>query len=84
MRPHKTLRLIRDGSRNVHFQDLIRLAEGFGFRVVRINGSHHMLSRAGVPKLLNFQDMNGMAKPYQVRQLLRWVEQYNLKLEDEP
>ena len=31
--------------------------------------------------LLNLQDVNGQAKPYQVRQLLKLVERYNLKLE---
>ena len=29
------------------------------------------------------QEMAGMAKPYQVRQIWRLVERYNLKLEDD-
>jgi len=28
--------------------------------------------------LLNLQEVRGMAKPYQVRQLLRLMERYNL------
>ncbi len=84
MRPLKILRLVRDGSRNVRFRDAIRLAEAFGFRVERIQGSHHILAHPAVRELLNFQERNGMAKPYQLRQLLWAVEQYNLKLENEP
>jgi hypothetical protein len=31
---------------------------------------------------MNLQPMRGQAKPYQVRQLLKLVERYDLKLED--
>jgi len=50
--------------------------------VARIRGSHHILRRPGVPKLLNFQNVGGKAKPYQIRQLIEIVETYNLSLED--
>jgi len=33
--------------------------------------------------MVNLQDVNGEAKPYQIRQFLRLVERYNLRLEDE-
>jgi hypothetical protein len=33
-----------------------------------------------VPELLNLQEVRGMAKPYQVRQLLRLAERYNLEI----
>jgi hypothetical protein len=32
---------------------------------------------------VNLQEVKGEAKPYQIRQLLRIVEKYNLTLEDE-
>jgi hypothetical protein len=32
---------------------------------------------------LNLQSVNGMAKPYQIRQFLRLVERYDLRLENE-
>ncbi len=31
--------------------------------------------------MLDFQNVKGMAKPYQVKQLLKVVEKYNLKEE---
>jgi hypothetical protein len=35
-----------------------------------------------VPELMNLQDVGGEAKPYQIRQLMKLVERYNLKLEE--
>jgi len=37
--------------------------------------------RDGVDEILNFQDVEGKAKPYQVRQLIKIIEKYGL-LED--
>jgi hypothetical protein len=34
-------------------------------------------------ELLNLQDVQGEAKPYQVRQLLQLIERYNLCLKDD-
>jgi hypothetical protein len=67
---------------NVRFSDLRDLAEGFGFRLSRVSGSHHIFSHPQIPELLNLQEIRGEAKPYQIRQLLRLVERYNLELED--
>jgi len=35
-----------------------------------------------IPRPLNLQSVGGQAKPYQIRQFLKLVEQYNLTLED--
>jgi hypothetical protein len=53
-----------------------------GFHLSRVSGSHHIFSRPGVPELLNLQEVRGMAKPYQVRQLLQLAERYNLEVQD--
>jgi len=53
-----------------------------GFRMQRTSGSHHIFVHPGLPELLNLQEVRGEAKPYQIRQLLRLVERYNLRLED--
>jgi predicted RNA binding protein YcfA (HicA-like mRNA interferase family) len=66
---------------NVAFKDLMNLVEGFGFALDRISGSHHIYSHVGIPELVNLQDVKGKAKPYQIRQLLKLVERYNLELE---
>jgi hypothetical protein len=83
MNRRQLLRRLLSGSRNVSFDDLVNLAEGFGFRLVRVNGSHHIFRHAEVPARLNLQERRGEAKPYQVSQLLKLVERYSLQLEDE-
>jgi predicted RNA binding protein YcfA (HicA-like mRNA interferase family) len=70
------------GSKNIRFAEAVACAEAFGFRLSRINGSHHIYVHANVPALLNLQNVNGQAKPYQVKQLLRLIERYNLEMED--
>ncbi len=82
MKPRKTLEQILSGTKNVRFADLVRLVEAFGFRLSRVQGSHHIFTRAGVPELVNLQDVHGEAKPYQVRQFLSLVEKYNLQFTD--
>lgn len=67
---------------NLRFVELVGLAEGFGFRLSRVKGSHHVFVRPGIPELVNLQDVGGQAKPYQVRQLLRLVERYNIEIEE--
>jgi len=59
------------------------LAEGFGFRLDRVSGSHHIFVHEGIPELVNLQEVRGEAKPYQIRQFLKLVERYNLRLEDD-
>jgi hypothetical protein len=67
---------------NVRFTDLQRLAEACGFELQRVAGSHHIYVHAGIDAVLNLRDTRGQAKPYQVRQFLRIVERYDLRLED--
>ncbi|NUQ37208.1 MAG: type II toxin-antitoxin system HicA family toxin [Caldilineales bacterium] len=67
---------------NVGFDDMINLVEGFGFRLCRVRGSHHIFIHPEVPELINLQRVGGQAKPYQIRQFLKLVERYNLILED--
>jgi predicted RNA binding protein YcfA (HicA-like mRNA interferase family) len=59
------------------------MVEGFGFRLVRTSGSHHIFGHPAIAELVNLQEVRGEAKPYQIRQFLRLVEKYNLRLEDE-
>jgi predicted RNA binding protein YcfA (HicA-like mRNA interferase family) len=76
-------RLARGDVRNVRFADLCRLVEALGFQCRRVRGSHHVFAHSDVPELINLQEVGGQAKPYQVRQLLRLVERYDLTLEEE-
>ena len=81
MNPKRLLaRLSRGDVQNVAFGDLCRLMEHFGFRQARTAGSHHVYAHPDVPELVNLQDVGGQAKPYQIKQVLRLVERYNLRL----
>ena len=80
-KPKKTLEKVLAGSRNVPFRDFVSLVEGFGFRLSRTSGSHHIFVHPNVKELVNLQDVNGQVKPYQMHQFLELVERYNLNLE---
>jgi predicted RNA binding protein YcfA (HicA-like mRNA interferase family) len=67
---------------NLRFAEARALAEAFGFYLSRVQGSHHIFVHKTVRELLNLQNVNGKAKPYQIRQLLQLVEKYNLVMED--
>lgn len=82
MNKHKLFKKILSGSGNIPFDDLVKVVEAFGFRLSRINGSHHVFTHDGIPKLLNLQDRAGKAKSYQIRQFLALIEEYNLSMED--
>ena len=84
MNPRKLLRRAIDGPANLRFEELVALVEAFEFRRSRQRGSHHIFVRAGVAELVNLQDVNGKAKPYQVRQFLKLVERYDLRLTGHP
>ncbi len=75
-------RLSKGALDNVAFADLRNLVEGLGFRLNRVKGRHHIFGHPAIPELINLQEVKGKAKPYQLRQLLRLVERYNLELED--
>lgn len=77
------LKISRGEIRNIAFNNLTNLVEGFGFKLARTSGSHYIYSHPGIPELVNLQNVKGQAKPYQILQLLKLVERYNLELEDE-
>ena len=76
-------RLARGDLRNVAFDDACRLLGDLGFAQLRVRGSHQVFGRPEVPELINLQDVGGQAKPYQLRQLVRLIERYDLELEDD-
>ena len=82
MNKRKLLKKALAGSKNIRFSEMVALVEAFGFRLSRVSGSHHIFVHPQVPELVNLQDVGGKAKPYQIRQFLKLVERYNLKLGD--
>ena len=82
MNKRKLFQKVLSGSKNISFADMMRLAEAFGFKLSRVSGSHHIMVHPDVAQLLNLQNVGGQVKPYQIRQFLKLVEQYNLTMED--
>ncbi len=68
--------------KNFPFSDALKIARIFGFLLDRVHGSHHILKHPGIPELLNLQEVNGQAKPYQIKQLVELIERYNLTFEE--
>ena len=83
MNKRKLLRKLLASPSNARFDEVCSLLEAFGFRLTRISGSHHIFTHPAIAELINMQEVDGEAKPYQVRQFLRLVERYNLTMEDE-
>jgi len=63
---------------NVRFEEICKTAKLFGFRFRGGKGSHRIFVRAGIREMLNFQEVKGKTKPYQVKQFIRIIEKYNL------
>lgn len=64
---------------NVNFTDLCALAEMCGFTFDRQNGTSHKVYRHNKhPKIMNFQELHGEAKPYQVKQLMDFIDEHGL------
>ena len=63
---------------NVGLEEICKIAKLFGFRFRGGKGSHRIFVRAGIREMLNFQEVKGKTKPYQVKQFIRIIEKYNL------
>lgn len=70
--------MLKKNPKNVRFNKLCNTAEAFGFKFRGGQGSHRIYIRKGIEEMLNFQNVHGKAKPYQVRQLIKVIEKYNL------
>lgn len=84
MKPARLLRRIVGGTAtNVSFADLVSLLGVLGFEEIGGKGSHRVFARSDVTELVNLQEVQGQAKPYQVRQVAGLVRRYDLQLESE-
>ena len=83
MNRRRLLRRLASGAlQNVRFSDMIDLVEGFGFRLDRTRGSHHVFVHPEVPEVLSLQPEGSQAKAYQIRDFLELIEEYELRLEE--
>jgi predicted RNA binding protein YcfA (HicA-like mRNA interferase family) len=84
VKPRKLLFRIAGAQTGVKFSDLLRLVSALGFTRVRASGSHQIFEHTSIPDArLNLQPDGNEAKPYQVRQLLKLIEEYDLRIESE-
>ena len=74
MNPRKLLNKALSSPANLRFEEACALTRGFGFRLSWVSGSHQIFARQNVRELVNLQEVEGKAKPYQVKQLLALVE----------
>jgi hypothetical protein len=81
MNKYKLLNKVVNNIKNVSFDEFIIIIEMFDFILDRVNGSHHIFKKIGIQELINIQNVNGMAKPYQIKQFFAIIEKYNIKLE---
>lgn len=75
----KLLQSVFDVTASMRFEDACKIAELIGFYRKGGQGSHVVYGRDDEIKLLNFQNRNGMIKPYQIRQLRDMVKKYGGK-----
>jgi hypothetical protein len=73
----KLLRQALDAPHTLRFEELCYLARSFDFVERGGEGSHRIYKRPG-RRPLSFQNCNGMAKEYQVKQLLDALRELNL------
>jgi hypothetical protein len=75
------LEAARRNPSNVRFTALCALVESVGYVFTRQKGSHRIYVQGTRPELplINLQkDRSGKAKPYQVRQVMRIIDEYGL------
>ena len=83
MKKRKLYEEIKRNPKKIRFKKICKIAEVFGFKKRKGKGSHHIFIHPDVNELLNFQNVSGNAKPYQVKQLIKIIEKYGLLEEDE-
>ena len=83
MNKRKLLTKIQNNNKNVLYNDFATIIKSYGFSRTRSEGSHEIYRHKNVADIVNIQNDNGQAKPYQVKQFLFLIEKYDLKLEDD-
>jgi len=73
---------LKENPKNVRFGKMCNIAAVFGFKYKGGKGSHRIYMKEGVEEMLNFQNVGGKAKPYQVKQFIKIIEKYDLTKEE--
>ncbi len=65
---------------SIKFLELCSLLDKLGFQY-RVKGSHFIYYRLDIPEIINIQAKNGMAKPYQVKQIREIIIKYKINID---
>jgi hypothetical protein len=80
----KLLQKARQSPQNLRYSELCLLLVHHGFKKCGGQGSHTGYKTEGPPAIkLTVQEVGGMAKPYQVRQFLGYLDLLNRDEEDD-
>ena len=66
---------------NFAFNDLCYILDRAGFQSRSGKGSHRIYYEEGVVEIVNVQQRNGKAKPYQVKQVRELLLKYKIDIE---
>ncbi len=80
MQNKKTLEKILQGNKNIRFNEMAALIQAYGFKLSRVSGSHHIFIKNDIDVIVNIQNVQGKAKPYQVKQFIKIIEIYSLEM----
>lgn len=69
--------LFANSDKNFHFDDLIKILLSLNFQM-RVNGSHHIFTKAEIVEIINLQPVGNKAKAYQVKQVRDLIIKYKL------
>lgn len=73
-----------DPQRMLRFNECKSLIGHFGFRLARMNRLQHIYVHDRVPEPISLQNVDGFVRPFQIRQLLQLIYQYQLRADDDP
>ena len=82
VKPAKLYARLLASRTSMRCRDFQRVLEAFGFRLDRVNGSHHQYKHTLASRPLSIQPRGNMAKPYQIEQFLDMVEEFGLTMAD--
>ena len=71
----KRLEKIKRNPKGVKFREIVSLLKAFGVVLERVSGSHYIFTHPAWDGILNIQNQGGEAKPYQIRQAIKAIEE---------
>ncbi len=79
-RQESILRALKRNPKGVRFSDLVKICDAYFGEARKASGSHRIYRTPwpGDPRV-NIQNNNGMAKAYQVRQVLRAIQKLEVQ-----